>query len=107
MARADAVAVAVRAVGHPGSITKTGSTYARMLVEAARHYQRRPAVGATLPTARQASPTTSWPSPDATVVYACINGGAGRWQRRQAEVRSLSRSGRNRSTRAPLADRRR
>jgi transposase len=32
-----------------GSITKTGSTYARrLLVEAAWHYQRRPAIGATL-----------------------------------------------------------
>jgi transposase len=32
-----------------GSITKTGSSYARrLLVEAAWHYQRRPAIGATL-----------------------------------------------------------
>ncbi len=47
-----------------GSITKTGSGFARrILVEAAWHYLREPRIGVSLPTATPASPTTSSRSP--------------------------------------------
>jgi transposase len=49
LARADPDARAVRKSTSQGSITKTGSAYARrLLVEAAWHYTHHPAIGATL-----------------------------------------------------------
>ena len=42
---------------HQGSITKTGSTFARrLLVESAWHYERKPRIGATLQNRQQGQP---------------------------------------------------